>query len=116
MHCDRALAEWAVKENVGKRFVNVHTSKMWLALAPEREHAQGVNVCRVLALLRTYCPGEAAVERAMSLRWRFTSSMHDLVETHAPSMCMALHSNLPPFKPMSKGTRSGSGTAFCSTV
>ena len=39
---------------------------------------------------------QAAVEHAISLRGRFTSNMQDMVETHVLSMCMVLHSNLPP--------------------
>ena len=78
-------------------------SKMWEALAPERAHAQWVNVWRVLALLRTYCPAEAAVERAISLCGRFCSRPQDIVETHVLSMCMALHSNLPPLQQWAKG-------------
>ena len=78
-------------------------SKMWEALAPERAHAQWVNVWHVLVLLRPYCPVEAAVERAISLRGRFTGSIQDLVETHVLSMCMALHSNLPPLQQWAKG-------------
>ena len=86
-----------------QHFANMQMSKMWEALAPERAHAQWVNVWRVLALLRTYCPAEAAVERAISLRGRFCSSMQDIVETHVLSMCMALHSNLPPLQQWAKG-------------
>ena len=78
-------------------------SKMLEALAPEKAHAQWVNVWRVLALLRTYCPAEATAERAISLRRRFGSSMHDIVETHVLSMCMVLHSNLPPLQQWAKG-------------
>ena len=97
---DRALVEWAgLKEHMVQHFATVQMSKMWEALAPEKAHAQLVNVWRVLALLRTYCPAEAAVERAISLRGRFCSNMHDIVETHVLSMCMALHSNLPPLTP-----------------
>ena len=82
MHCDRALAEWAdLKEPLVNRFAKVEMSRMWEALASERAHAQWVNVWHVLALLRTHCPAEAAIERAISLRGRFTSNMHDLVET-----------------------------------
>ena len=92
-----------------QHFAIVQMSKMWEALAPERAHAQWVNVWRVLALLQTYCRAEATVERAISLRGRFCSSMHDILETHVLSMCMALHSNLPPFW-MGKGTRCCSGT------
>ena len=70
--CDRALVEWAdLKEHMVQHFATVQMSKMWEALAPERAHAQLVNVWRVLALLRTYCPAEAAVERAISLRGKF---------------------------------------------
>ena len=29
--------------------------------------------------------------------------MHDVVETHVLSMCMALHSNLPPLQQWAKG-------------
>ena len=82
---------------------NVQMFKMGEALAPERAHAQWMNVWRVLALLRTYCPAEAAVERAISLRGRFCSRMQDIVETHVLSMCMALHSNLAPFRHRAKG-------------
>ena len=94
VNCDHALVEWeGLKEHMVQDFATVQPSKMWAALAPERAHAQWGDVCRVLALLRTYCPAEAALERATSLR---VSSMHDIVETHVLSMCMALHSNLPP--------------------
>ena len=86
-----------------QHFAIVQMSKMWEALAPERAHAQWVNVWHVLTLLRTYCPAEAAVERAISLRWRFCSSMHDILETHVLSMCMALHCNLPPLQQWAKG-------------
>ena len=104
VNCDRALAEWAgLKEHMVQHFANVQMSKMWEALAPEKAHAQWVNVWRVLALLRTYCPAEAAVERAISLRRRFISSMQDIVETHVLSMCMALHSHLPPLQQWAKG-------------
>ena len=104
VNCDRALVEWAgLKEHMVQHFGTVQMSKMWEALAPERAHAQWVNVWRVLALLRAYCPAEAAVERAISLRGRFRSNMHDIVETHVLSMCMALHSNLPPLQQWAKG-------------
>ena len=104
VNCDRALVEWeGLKEHMVQHFATVQMSQMWEALAPERAHAQWVNVWRVLALLRTYCPAEAAVERAISLRGRFCSSMHDTVETHVLSMCMALHSNLPPLQQWAKG-------------
>ena len=96
---DRALAEWAgLKERMVQHFANVQMSKMWEALASEKAHAQWVNVWCVLALLRTYCLAEAAVERAISLRGRFSSSMQDIVETHVLSMCMALHSHLLPLQ------------------
>ena len=62
-----------------------------------------MNVWRVLSLLRAYCPAEAAVERAISLRGRFTGSMHDMEDTHVLSMCMALHCNLPPLRQWVKG-------------
>ena len=65
----RAFVDWSnLKEHIVKRLANVRMSKMWEALAPEREHAQWINVWCVLAPLRTYCPAEAAVERATSLR------------------------------------------------
>ena len=70
-------------------------SRMWEPFAPEREHLPWVSVWCVLSLLCTYCPAEAAVERASSLRGSFTSSMHDMEDTHVLSMCMALHCNLP---------------------
>ena len=76
---------------------------MWEALAPERAHAQWVNVGRIHALLRTYCPAEGVVECAISLRGRFCSNMHDIVETHVLSMCMALHSKLSPLQQWAKG-------------
>ena len=102
--CDRALVEWeGLNEHMVQHFATVQMSKMWVALAPERAHAQWVNVSRVLALLRTYCPAEAAVERAISMRSRFCSSMHDIVETHVLRVCMALHSNLPPLQQWAKG-------------
>ena len=95
VNCDRALAELVgLKEHMVQYFANVQMSKMWEALAPEKAHAQWVNVWRVLALLRTHCPAEAAVERAIWLCGRFSSSMQDIVETHVLSMCMALHSHL----------------------
>ena len=104
VNCDRALVEWeGLKEHMVQHFATVQMSKMWEALAPERAHAQWVNVWRVLALLRTYCPSEVAVERAISLRGRFCRNMHDIVETHVLSMCMALHSNLPPLQQRAKG-------------
>ena len=104
VNCDRAFVEWeGLKENMVQHFATGQMSKMWDALAPERAHAQWVNVWRVLALLRTYCPAEAAVERAIALRGRFCSSMHDTVETHVLSMCMALHFNLPPLQQWAKG-------------
>ena len=86
-----------------QHFATVQMSKMWEALALERAHAQWVNLWRVLALVRTYCPAEAAVERAISLRGRLRSNMHYIVETHVLSMCMALHSNLPPLQQWAKG-------------
>ena len=93
VNCERALVEWeGLKEQMVQHFAIVQMSKMWEALAPETAHAQWVNVWRVLALVRTYCPVEAAVGRAISLRERFCSSMQDIVETHVLSMCMALHS------------------------
>ena len=78
-------------------------SKMSEALAPENAHAQWVNVWHVLALLRRYCPIEAAVERAISLCGRLRSRMQDIVKRHVLSMCMALHSNLPPLQQWAKG-------------
>ena len=78
-------------------------SRMWEALTPEWENLQWVNIWRVLSLLRTYCPAEAAVGRAISLRGRFTSSMHDMEATHVLSMCMARHCNLPPLRQWVKG-------------
>ena len=100
----RALEEWeSFKEHVVRTFAKTPMSRMWEALTPEREHVQWVNVWRVLALLRTYCPAEAAVERAISLRGRFTNSMHDMEDTHVLSMCMALHCNLPPLRQWAKG-------------
>ena len=104
VNCDRALVEWeGLKEHMVQHFATVQMSKMWEALAPERAHAQWGNVWRALALLRTYCPAEAAVERALSLRGRFCSILRDTVETHVLSMCMALHSNLPPLQQWAKG-------------
>ena len=100
VNCDRALVEW---EGLKGQFATVQMSKMWEALAPERAHAQWVNVWRVLVLLGIYCPAEAAVGCAISLRSRFCSSMHDIVETHVLSMFMALHSNLPPLQQYAKG-------------
>ena len=77
-------------------FANLQMFKMWEALALEKVHAPWVTMWCVLALLRTYWPDKAAVERAISLRGRFRSRMQDIVETHVLSMCMALHSKLPP--------------------
>ena len=104
VNCDRALAEWVgLKEHMLKHFASVQMFKMWEALALEKAHAQWVNVWCVLPFLRIYCPTEAAVKRAISLRGRFSSSMQDIVETHVLSMCMALHSNLPPLQQWAKG-------------
>ena len=104
VNCDRPLVEReGLKEHMVQHLANVQMSKMWEALAPEKAHAQWVNVWRVLALLRTYRPAEAAVERAISLPGRFCSSMQDIVETHVLSMCMALQSNLPPLQQWAKG-------------
>ena len=101
---DRVWVEWeGLKEHMVQHFATVQMSKMWEALAPERAHAQWVNMWRVLALLRTYCLAAAAVERAISLRGRFSSSMHDIVDTHVLSMSMALHSNLPLLQQWAKG-------------
>ena len=86
-----------------KHFANVQMSHMWEALAPEKADAQRVNVWCVVALLQTYCPAEAAVERAISLRGSLSISMRDIAETHVLSMCMALHSNLPPLQHWEKG-------------
>ena len=99
-----AWEEWeSFKEHVVQTFAKTPMSRMWEALTPEREHLQWVNVWRVLSLLRTYCPAEAAVERAISLRGRFTSSMHDMEDTHVLSMCMALDCNPPPLRQWVKG-------------
>ena len=86
-----------------QHFASVQMSKMWETLATEKAHAQWVNLWRVLALLRTYCPSEADVDRAISLRGRFCRSMQDIVETHVLSMCMPLHSNLPPLQQWARG-------------
>ena len=76
VNCDLALVDWeGLKEHMVQHFGNVQTSKMWEALAPERAHVQWGNVWCVLALLRTYCPDEAPVERAICLCGRFCSSM-----------------------------------------
>ena len=82
-----------------KRFANMQVSKMW----EEKVQAQWVNLWCVIALLPTYYPADAAVECAISLRGGFSSSMHGIVETHVRSMCMALHSNLPPLEEWAKG-------------
>ena len=104
MKCNHVLPEWAcLKEHMVKHFSNVQTSEMSEALALEKAHAQWVNVWCVVALLRTYCPAEAAVECAISVRGSFNSSMQDIVETHVLSMCMPLHSNLPPLQQRAKG-------------
>ena len=96
VNSDGALVEWeGLKEHTVQHCANVQTSKIWEAWAVERAHVQWVNVWRVLALLRTYCPIEAAIERAISLCGRLCSSMQDIVEKHVLSMCMALHSNPP---------------------
>ena len=92
VNCGCALAQWAgLKAHMVQHFANVQMSKMWEALVSEKAHAEWVNVWCVLALLRTYCLVEAAVERAISLCGRFNSSMLDIVETHVLSMCMAHH-------------------------
>ena len=99
VHYDHALVEWAdLKEHMVKHFANVQMSKMWEALAAERKHARWVIVWRVPVLLRTYCCAETATECAISLRGRFTCNMQNVAETHVLSMCMALHSNLPPLQ------------------
>ena len=84
-----------------KHFANFLISKM--CEAPEGEHAQWVNVWRVLAPLRTHCLAEATFECAISLRGRFTTGMQDLVDTHLLSKCMTLHSNVPPVQHRAKG-------------
>ena len=95
----RALEAWeSFKEHVVQTFTKIPMSRMWEALTPEREYLQSVNVWRVLSLLRTYCPAEAAVEHAISLRGRFTNSMHDMEDTHVLSRCTALHFNLPSLR------------------
>ena len=100
----RALKEWAsFKEHVFETFAKTPMSRMWEALTPEREHLQWVSVWLLLSLLCTYCPAEAAVERAISLRGWFTSSMYDMEDTHVPSMWIALHCNLPPLRQWVKG-------------
>ena len=100
----RALEEWeSFKEHVVQTFAKTPMSRMWEALASEREHLQWVNVWRVLSLLRTYCAAEAAVERVILLRVRFTSNMHDMEDTYVLSMCMALHCNMPPLRQWVKG-------------
>ena len=97
MHCDRALAKWAgLKDHMLKHVANVQTSELWEALASEKALAHSVNVWCVLELLRTYCPAYAALECSISLRGRLSSSIHDIVDTHVLSMCMPLHSSLPP--------------------
>ena len=102
--CDRACANSAgLKEHMVKYFANMQISKIWGALATEKAHAHWVNVWGVLALLRTYCPPEAVVGRAISLCRRFNSGMQDIVESHVLSMCMALHSHLPPLQQWAKG-------------
>ena len=77
--------------------------RIWEALAPKKEHAHWVNVWCVLALLRTCCLAEAAVERAISLCGRFSSGMQDIVETRVLSMCTALQSSLSPLEQWAKG-------------
>ena len=104
VNAGRALEELAsFKEHVVQTFAKTPMSRMWEALTPEREHLPWVNVWRLLSLLRTYCPAEAAVERAISLCGRFTSSMHDMQDTRVLSICMALHCNLPPLRQLAKG-------------
>ena len=68
----------SLKEHVVQTFAKAPMFRMWDPLTREREHLQWVNVWPVLSLLRTYCPDEAHVERAFSLRGRFTSRMHGL--------------------------------------
>ena len=76
VNSDGALVEWeGLKEHMVQHFATMQMSKMWEALAPEKAHAQWVNVWRVLALLPTYCPAEAAVERAISLRGRLCMTL-----------------------------------------
>ena len=100
----RAWEEWAsLEEHVVQTFAKTPMSRMWEALTPDREHLPWVNVWRVLSLPRTYCPAQAAIERAIPLHGRFTSSMHDMEDTHGLSMCMALHCNLPPLRQWVKG-------------
>ena len=75
----RALEQWAsFNEHVIHAFAKTPMSRMREALTPEREHPPWVTVWYVLSLLRTYCPAKAAVERAILLRGRFTSSMPDM--------------------------------------
>ena len=110
VNATRALDEWeSFKEHVVQTFAKTPMSRLREALTPEREHLQWVNVWRVLPPLRTYCPAEATVERAISMRGRFTGSMHDMEDTHVLSMCMALHCNVPPLRQWVK--RQGVGVA-----
>ena len=103
VNCDHSLVEWApLKEHMIQHCANVQMCKMWEALAPEKAHAQLVNVWCVLALLRTYCLAKAAVECTISVRGRLWSSMDDIVETHLLSPCIALHFNLPPLRQWTK--------------
>ena len=97
---ERALFERAsFKEHILEQFSKVPMSKIWESLVLDVVHPSWVNVWHVFALLRTYCPVEAAVVQSISLRGRFTTtSMHDMVETHVLSMCMALHSNPPSLR------------------
>ena len=100
----RALKEWAsFKEHSIEAFAKTPMSQMWEALDREWEHLPWVNVWRLLPLLLTYCPAEAVIERAISLPRRFTSSMHDMEDTHVSSMCRALHCNPPPWRQWAKG-------------
>ena len=104
VNCDRTLvASEGLKEHMVQYFANMQMSKMSEALAPKKAHAQWVNVWCVLALLRRYCPAEAAVECAISLCGRFWSTIQDIVETHVLSMCITLHSNLPALQLWAKG-------------
>ena len=48
----RPLAKWVgLKEHMVKHYANMQMCKMWEAVAPEKAHAQLVNVWGFLALL-----------------------------------------------------------------
>ena len=86
VNCGHAFVECAgLKAHMVQHFANVQMSKMWEAVALEKAHALWVNVWCIHALLRTYCPAKAALQRAISFRGRFSSTQGDHQDQPRPN-------------------------------